>query len=98
MLLIYFGNIPLQETFGPFAEGNLKNVPIMLKIFSLFRWLLNKLSRQKLENWAVTAWAIWNARNKFYFEHIQTHPKVILDGAIGFLQEYRPYQRLVATQ
>ena len=36
MLLIYFGNIPLQETFGPFAEGNLKNVPIMLKIFSVF--------------------------------------------------------------
>lgn len=61
----------------------------------LFRWLIDKLLQQELERWAVIAWAIWNARNKFYFEHIQTHPKSIFGEAIGFLQEY---QRLVAAQ
>ena len=61
----------------------------------LFRWLMDKLSQRELEIWAVMVWAIWNVRNKYYFEHIQTHPKSILDGALGFLQEY---QRLVAAQ
>ena len=56
---------------------------------------MDKLSQQELERWAVMAWEIWNARNKYYFEHIQTHPKSILDGALGFLREY---QRLIATQ
>ena len=60
----------------------------------LLRCLLDKLPQQELERWVVTAWVIWNARSKFYFEHIQTHPKVILDGAFGYLQEY---QKLVAA-
>ena len=64
-------------------------------IFMLFRWLMDKLSQQELEGWAVTVWAIWNAQNKYYFEHIQIQPKSILDGALGFLQEY---QHLVVVQ
>ena len=64
-------------------------------IFMLFRWLMDKLSKQELERWTVTAWAIWNARNKYNFEHIQIQPKTILDGALGFLQEY---QHLVSAQ
>ncbi|KAK7839156.1 metalloendoproteinase 2-mmp [Quercus suber] len=47
------------------------------------------LSQQELEKWAVTAWAIWAARNKFYFQHYQTHPKVIADMACGLLEEYQ---------
>ena len=38
-----------------------------------------KLSKKELELWATTTWAIWNARNKAYFEKVQTQPKVILD-------------------
>ena len=64
-------------------------------IFMLFRWLMDKLSQQELEGWAVTVWAIWNAENKYYFEHIQIQPRSILDGALGFLQEY---QHLVVVQ
>ena len=63
--------------------------------FFLFRMLVDRLSTPELERWAVTSWAIWNARNKFYFERVQSHPKSILDGAIGFLQEY---QKLVEAQ
>ena len=40
--------------------------------FMLFRWLIDRLSQQELEQWAVTK-AIWNAWNKYFFEHIQTH-------------------------
>ena len=43
----------------------------------------------------MVSWVIWNTRKKFYFERIQQHPKIILDGAIGFLEEYR---RLCASQ
>ena len=31
---------------------------------------MDKLTQQDLKRWAVMAWAIWNARNKYYFEHI----------------------------
>ena len=55
----------------------------------------DKLSRTDLEKWAVTSWAILNARNKFYFERIQSHPNNKLKGAIGYLQEY---QRLLLSQ
>ena len=33
--------------------------------------------------------AIWSAQNKFCFEKFQAHPKSILDGALGFLDEYQ---------
>ncbi|KAL0001542.1 hypothetical protein SO802_015323 [Lithocarpus litseifolius] len=33
-----------------------------------------------VEKRTVTAWAIWNARNKYYFEWFQLHPRDILRG------------------
>ena len=40
-------------------------------------------------------WAIWKARNKAYFEKVQTQPKVILNVALALLVTY---QMLSATQ
>ena len=54
-----------------------------------------ELSKKELELWATTTWAIWNARNKAYFEKVQTQPKVILDVALALLVTY---QMLSATQ
>ena len=54
-----------------------------------------KLDQPELERWETTAWALWNARNRFYFEHVQVHPRLIMDGARGLLDEY---QRLTAAQ
>ena len=48
-----------------------------------------------LDSWAITAWSIWNARNKFYFEHTQLHPRVIMERAATLLSEY---QMLTAAQ
>ncbi|XP_030940521.1 uncharacterized protein LOC115965822 [Quercus lobata] len=49
--------------------------------FQLFRIGGDKRSKGELEQWAVLSWAIWNARNKLYFEKVQTHPKLIMEGA-----------------
>ena len=63
--------------------------------FHLFRMLGRKLSKEEMEKWATLSWAIWNARNKLYFEKIQTHPKVIMDGALATLETY---QKMSTTQ
>ena len=60
--------------------------------FILFQQLQLKLDQHELERWAVTTWAIWNARNRIYFEHFQTHPKVILELASGLVTEYQRLQ------
>ena len=63
--------------------------------FLLFQHLVAKLDLKDIERWVVISWAIWNARNKFYFERTQTQPKMILDGVVSFLDEY---QKLMAAQ
>ena len=56
--------------------------------FLLFGHMARILESCELERWAILAWSIWNARNKFYFEHKQVHPSLILNGAYGLLDEY----------
>ena len=63
--------------------------------FLLFGHMARILDSCELERWAILAWSIWNARNKFYFEHKQVHPSLILDGAYGLLDEY---QRLMQSR
>ena len=57
--------------------------------FLLFKMLQQKLCSSVLEKWAITAWMIWNARNRFYFEQTQVYPKYIFDSAMGVLEEYQ---------
>ena len=57
--------------------------------FLLFKMLVQRLSMKELEIWAAVSWGIWNARNRIYFERVQPHPKTILAGVVGFLQEYQ---------
>uniref|UniRef100_A0A7N2LT45 Reverse transcriptase zinc-binding domain-containing protein n=1 Tax=Quercus lobata TaxID=97700 RepID=A0A7N2LT45_QUELO len=63
--------------------------------FSLFRSMANRLSKQELESWAMVVWAIWGARNKFYFKKTQLQPLGIVEGAISMLNDF---QRLIASQ
>ena len=63
--------------------------------FLLYQQLNEKLELKDMERWAMISWAIWNARNKLHFEKTQVPPKVISNGAIGFLEEY---QKLMITQ
>ena len=57
--------------------------------FNLFGMLVEKLTRKELEQWATISWAVWNARNKVYFEKIQPQPKVIVEGALAALDTYQ---------
>ena len=83
---------PLARNVWELCPGGLlKSANNCCDFFLLFRALVEKLSIVKLERWAVISWAIWNARNKYYFVKIQTHPKEILSGALGFLLEYQTF-------
>ena len=57
--------------------------------FHLFRYLGDKLTKKELEQWAALSWALWNARNKVYFEKVQAHPKTIVEGALLLLETYQ---------
>ena len=72
------------------CPGKIKKCPNEANdFFLLFKTLVQRLSMEKLEIWAVVYWGIWNARNRVYFERVQLHPKAILAGAVRFLQEYQ---------
>ena len=90
------GHARLQEMSGLSSREEHKNAVMKLVIFFLFfKHVQSKLSKVELERWVVTAWAIWNARNKYYFKKTQYHLKQILDSVGGLFEEY---QRLVDTQ
>ena len=93
---ICFGSAHLHRTCGLCSKGESKKAEMRQVIFSfsLIRCSRNSVN-WTLEKWATTAWAIWNARNRFYFEHVQVHPKVIFENAMCCLKEY---QRLMESQ
>ena len=49
----------------------------------------DRLTKMELDRWATISWAIWNARNKFYFEKIQQHPKAIMEGQLAIWMSIR---------
>lgn len=59
-----------------------------LDVFVLVHSLLEKLTKKVMEHWAITSWAIWNARKNWYFEDTQVHPVAILCGATSLFNEY----------
>ena len=65
----FCGPVLSQERFGAWLRVEFRRAT-KRRIFSYSS--ADKLSKLELERWAVTAWAIWNARNKFYrFKLIQ---------------------------
>ena len=78
---------PLARNVWAICQGKIQKCPNDAReFFALFWMLVDRLPQH--------AWALWNARNKYYFEHVQQHPRVILEGALSFLAEY---QRLLAA-
>ena len=90
-----FWECPLARNVWAICRGKIQKCPNDAReFFALFRMLVDQLPQLELDRWATISWALWNARNKYYFEHVQQHPRVILDGALSFLAEYR---RLLAA-
>ena len=65
-----------------------KSSSVAPSFYLLARAMVERLDVKELENWAMSAWSLWNARNRFHFEQVQTHPTVILRGATSLLEEY----------
>ena len=87
---------PFARNVWALCSGRIQKCSNMAQdFFLLFGTMVRRLSQVELERWATVSWALWNARNKFYFEQVQLHPRKILDGALGFLAEY---QHFVAAQ
>ena len=81
---------PFARNVWALCPGKIQKCPNEANdFFLLFKTLVQRLSTAELEKWAVVSWGIWNARNKVYIERVQPHPKAILVGAVGFLQEYQ---------
>ena len=59
--------------------------------FLLFKHMQCILDGADLDQWAVTAWCIWNARNKYYFEHFQQKPRFNIERATALLTEYHTF-------
>ena len=57
--------------------------------FLLFKKMSTALEADDLERWAIMAWSIWNARNKYYFDHVQLQPRVIMERANSMLTKYK---------
>ena len=86
---------PLARYVLAICWGKIQKCPNDAREFiALFRMLVDQLPRLELDGWATISWALWNARNKYYFQQVQQHPKVILEGALGFRAEY---QRLLVA-
>ena len=61
----------------------------VLSFYELAQMMMTRLTTSELETWAMFSWSIWNARNKFLFEQVQTPPCVIFKGASSLLEEYK---------
>ena len=87
---------PMARNVWAISKGMVQKCSNQVQgFFQLFRMSKGKLTKTELERWATTSWAIWNARNKYYFEKVQMQPKSIMDHATVILEDY---QRLAASQ
>ncbi len=45
--------------------------------------------KAEIEEWAITSWAIWNARNRFIHDQVQLSPSVIRTLAQDLDRDYK---------
>ncbi|KAJ8641777.1 hypothetical protein MRB53_018471 [Persea americana] len=63
--------------------------PVSIEEFQrVTKSLMEVLSREELEEWAVLSWSIWNARNSFIHNGTQVCPPAIFDKGMSLLHEF----------
>ncbi|XP_075655192.1 uncharacterized protein LOC142625413 [Castanea sativa] len=88
---------PIARNVWAMVRGKLQKCGARIQTFHLLaRQLMEKLTREEQELWAMVAWSIWNARNRFYFEDTQSQPSDILKGATTLLQDYHRWNGQMA--
>lgn len=70
--------------------GELQKCSVSREDFiSLTRRLLLILKEEELEEWAATAWSLWNARIRFLHEGFQAHPECIVEKGATLIRDYQ---------
>ena len=81
------------------VKGKLQKSSAVVQDFHfLARQMEDKLTGNEMEVWAMVAWSIWSARNRFYFEKKQSQPGDILHSAMSLLQDYQRLNQHLAGQ
>lgn len=52
-----------------------------LNLLEIAIWAINSGKTEMLPHFFVLAWGVWSKRNKWLYEHSQTHPKAAFDKA-----------------
>uniref|UniRef100_A0A2N9HFR8 Reverse transcriptase domain-containing protein n=1 Tax=Fagus sylvatica TaxID=28930 RepID=A0A2N9HFR8_FAGSY len=55
---------------------------------SFMQWILKEFPKEEVEDWAIIAWSIWNARNRFVHEDCQVPPQTIRANALAIRYEF----------
>jgi hypothetical protein len=55
---------------------------------SLMQWIFKELPKEEVEDWAVTAWSIWDARNRFVHEDCQVPSQTIRANALAIRSDF----------
>ena len=50
------------------------------------------LKKEEVEIWAVVAWSLWNARNRWIHEGVQSSLEFIVDKGVSLLRDYKRVQ------
>lgn len=76
---------PLARNVWALCQGKVQKCPNTVQdFFSLFTMLVDRFSRQEIEQWATVSWSIWSSRNKFCFEKFQRHSRTDFEGGYWF--------------
>jgi hypothetical protein len=80
---------PLARNTWALIHGRLQKLSNQDGEFSRFlQWIFKALPKEEVEDWAVTAWSIWNARNRFVHEDCQIPPQTIRANALAIRSEF----------
>ncbi|XP_075640643.1 uncharacterized protein LOC142612431 [Castanea sativa] len=81
---------PLARNVWALVRGKLqKSNSATVNFLMLARQMMERLDKKELEVWSITAWSIWNARNRAQLKQVQTHPTDIYRQAFELLEEYQ---------
>ena len=81
---------PMARNVWAMVPGKLQKRSLAVEEFySLARELMEVLTTEEMEVWAIVSWAIWNARNRYLFDKKQAQPNDILRGAMTLLHEHQ---------
>uniref|UniRef100_A0A2N9GPG8 Reverse transcriptase domain-containing protein n=1 Tax=Fagus sylvatica TaxID=28930 RepID=A0A2N9GPG8_FAGSY len=80
---------PLARNTWALIHGRLQKLSNQDGEFSrLMQWIFKALPKEEVEDWAITAWSIWNARNRFVHEDCQVPPQTIRANALAIRSEF----------